>query len=155
MSIQYGYSSALNAQEQKNRLASISAEYAYKAKVEKDSYDLELQRALNGVNPGTKEYELITKTAERELKNKLMDLHVSTVYEASAKDILTAPTSVPTAPKNWEDSFGQYKPNIGTLMNTFGGYNKDKAEYDAKMQSYNRYTDVMSEFNKYMPWNQK
>ncbi len=139
MSKQFGYSSALNSQEQANRIAMISKEYEAKVKAEEDSYERDLERNLRGVQPGTKEYELITGTAERELKQRVNELHTNTVYEAMSMDIFeNTPSSQPSTPTNYKDSFG----DVG---NWFSGYEGKMNDYNATIDAYNRRLQFMED----------
>lgn len=139
MSKQFGYSSSLNAQEQANRITMISKEYEAKVKQEQDTYERDLERNLRGVHPGTKEYELITGTAERELKQRVNELHTNTVYEAVSMDVFAnTPSSEPSMPTNHKDKFG----DVGNLLS---GYEGKMNDYNAMMDAYNRRLQFMED----------
>lgn len=154
MSVQFGYSSALNAQEQKNRLATISAEYSTKVRAEEDAYKKQLARDLAGITPGTDEYRVITENNARNLKNKLSELHASTVYEATVTDIMTtAPAYKPTAPIDYTKDalLGTYDPGAN-IMNWLTGYGEKQSTYDAQSSAYQRKLDMLQSGEQYMPW---
>lgn len=139
MAKQFGYSSSLNAQEQANRIEMISKEYEAKVKAEEDTYERDLERNLRGVQPGTKEYELITGTAERELKQRINELHTNTVYEAVSMDIFeNTPSSPPSMPTNHKDNWG----DVGNLLS---GYEGKMNDYNAMMDAYNRRLQFMED----------
>lgn len=163
MGVQFGYESALQGQAHSNALARISAEYKTKVKAEEDVYQKQLERDLRGVTPGTEEYKVITANNERALKNKLIELHAGTVYEAvTSKVIAEYPGDDIKPPKNYtepygnivigEESYPQYDL-LGGLKNWLTGYDKKDKEYQKKLEAQSRYHKMLEPSYGYFPWN--
>lgn len=152
MSTQYGYSSALQSQSAKQQIANAQNEYIMKLKQEEDKYQIQLERDLRGVTPGTKEYEVITKTAENNLKQSVSNIHAETVYKYSLENTLNAPNEATlTAPKDWT-SGGRFTDFISKGLNSMTNYDDKLSAYNAEQDAIARKQAMLQSGNKYLPW---
>lgn len=139
MQTQFGYSSSL--QSQSARASANAASVAYQRKVNdaKSKYDIDLQRALNGITKGTPEYALIEGTKKREFQDNLKNAAASTMFDYKVSQITNDYTSVPKPSKK---DFEYSKMVAGVTGESYNSkkYNKASNDYkkNPKVTSYNK-----------------
>jgi len=161
MAYQYNAQAKLQNAAFSKEMKTLEEKYKLQIKAEEDAYRRQLERDLRGVTPGTDEYKVITANNERELKNKLTEIHVGTVYEAMSKKIIKEfPGDEIEPPKDYTEpdyievadtSYPLYD-YLGGLKNWLTGYDEKSKEYQKQLEAQQRYYEMLNAANKYFPW---
>lgn len=128
---QYKNASGLNNQQ--HQLAMKEAEKNSQLRIaeETKAYDLAVQRELAKFDPNTKEYEIRAGQLAQEREAMITELVTQAQVEATIQYNLGTPVEKPTPPKkNWYQTEGSFK--------------KEKAEYNERLEAYNRYMENLN-----------
>lgn len=141
MQAQYGYSSSLQAQQAAASASAASQAYRQKIAYEEQKYQVDLQRALNGLDPNTKEGKLIVATKKSEFEDKLKDAAASTIFDFQLGNTVTnysnVPIPVPSQP-SWIDSLF-----VDSRTGKSGKTNSD-TKYQKELDAYNSNPNVLA-----------
>lgn len=127
------FNNALGLNTQQHELAMKEAEKNSQLRISEETkaYDLAVQRELAKFAPGTKEYEIRAGQLAQEREAMITELVTQAQVEATIEYNLGTPVEKPTPPKkNWYQTEGSFK--------------KEKAEYNERLESYNRYMENLN-----------
>lgn len=148
MNAEYGYSTALQSQQAAANASAASQAYQQKIAYENYTYERDLERALNGTDPNTKEGKLIVATKKQELADKLQAAAVSTIADFQLSNTInnynsvSVPVQSSTNQPSWLNSlFTDSRTGVNKKITS----TSDAAtKYQNEMNAYNNNPSVQA-----------
>lgn len=137
MSVAQGYDMQKIGAQNSAAMQQLQARYAMESKQVEDEYNVAVQRELAKYTPGTPEHYIAKQALEADKQSKLSDLQAKLQFEAQTSSVLKNPNL---------DVTGNIKLPQKDWWQKITGQGLSEAqvnEYNAKLQAYQRYAEMM------------